>query len=186
MRVITGSARGTVLISPEGTDVRPTSGKVKEAMFSAIQFDVEGRRVLDLFAGSGQLGIEALSRGAASADFVDNSRVSAEIIRKNLEKCRLADRARVVVGDYKAFLKSAAKGAYGLILMDPPYASAQIQTEYALKITESFDILAPGGIMICESDRTEAPCPGVGRLELVRVYTFGRTRVARYERRGDA
>ncbi|MBO5646797.1 MAG: RsmD family RNA methyltransferase, partial [Clostridia bacterium] len=92
MRVITGSARGIQLISPEGMDVRPTAGKVKEALFSAIQFDIEGREVLDLFAGSGQLGIEALSRGAAGAVFVDNSRASAEIVRKNVDKCRFTDK----------------------------------------------------------------------------------------------
>lgn len=183
MRVITGSARGIQLISPEGMDVRPTAGKVKEALFSAIQFDIEGRRVLDLFAGSGQLGIEALSRGAAEATFADNSRASADVIRKNLEKCRMTDRGRVVVADYKPFLQGAGKGAYGLIFMDPPYASAPVQIEKALKIIDSFDILAPGGIIVCESEGEDRLLTEVGRIALRKSYEYGRTRIAVYERR---
>lgn len=180
MRVITGSARGTVLISPEGMDVRPTAGKAKEGLFSAIQFHIEGRRVLDLFAGSGQLGIEALSRGAEWADFVDNSRTSADIVRKNLEKCGLSDKGKVIVSDYKAFLKGG--GRYGLIFMDPPYASAPVQIESAVKLIDSFDILAQGGIIVCESDGIDRPFPGTEKIVLQKTRKYGRTLIAIYER----
>lgn len=185
MRVVTGIARGIQLISPEGMDVRPTAGKVKEALFSAIQFDIEGREVLDLFAGSGQLGIEALSRGAAGAVFVDNSRSSAEIVRKNLEKCRLADHGRVVVADYKAFLKGCAPKSFGLVFMDPPYASAPVQIDAALRIIDAVDILVPGGIIVCESEGEDRIPDAVGSLSLRKCYNYGRTRIAVYERAAE-
>ena len=98
MRVITGSARGRRLKQLEGLETRPTTGRVKEAVFSILQFDIEGRRVLDLFAGTGQLGIEALSRGAASAVFVEKRRDAANLIRENLKLTELTARARVVGG----------------------------------------------------------------------------------------
>ena len=94
MRVITGSARGRRLKELEGLETRPTTGKVKEALFSVIQFDIEGRRVLDLFAGTGQLGIEALSRGAESAVFIERRKDALQAIRENLEACGFSDRAR--------------------------------------------------------------------------------------------
>ena len=90
MRVITGSARGRKLSEPNGMDIRPTSDQVKEAIFNIVQFDIEGRRVLDLFAGTGQLGIEALSRGAASCTFVDESRTAIALVRENLKRCQLS------------------------------------------------------------------------------------------------
>ena len=89
MRVITGTARGRKLREPEGMASRPTTDNVKESMFNLIQFDIEGRRVLDLFAGTGQLGIEALSRGARSAVFVDESRAAVQLVHTNLAHCRL-------------------------------------------------------------------------------------------------
>lgn len=93
MRVITGTARGRVLKELEGLETRPTTGKVKESLFSIIQFDIEGRRVLDLFAGTGQLGIEALSRGAAECVFIDRRADAVKLIQENLALCRLADSA---------------------------------------------------------------------------------------------
>ena len=99
MRVITGSARGRRLKELEGMETRPTTDRVKEGLFSAIQFDIEGRKVLDLFAGTGQLGIECLSRGAASAVFVDRRADAVKLIRENLKLTELSDRARVVPGD---------------------------------------------------------------------------------------
>ena len=106
MRVITGTARGRVLKELEGLETRPTTGKVKESLFSIIQFDVEGRRVLDLFAGTGQLGIEALSRGAAECVFIDRRADAVKLIQENLALCRLADRARVRQGDALPCLRS--------------------------------------------------------------------------------
>ena len=105
MRVVTGIARGRVLATVEGLDVRPTSQKVKEAVFSSIQFEVEGARVLDLFCGSGQMGIEALSRGAASCTFVDLDRRSIEVTKRNLTASGLFSLSRVVQMDYLSFLQ---------------------------------------------------------------------------------
>ena len=119
MRVITGTARGVPLKAPKGIDTRPTMDQVKEGIFSAIQFEVEGRRALDLFAGSGQLGIEALSRGAAHCTFVDKGREPIAVIRENLKKTRLEERAEVVQADYSSYLKTC-RTQFDLILLDPP------------------------------------------------------------------
>ena len=117
MRVITGSARGRRLKQLEGLETRPTTGRVKEAVFSILQFDIEGRRVLDLFAGTGQLGIEALSRGAASAVFVEKRRDAANLIRENLKLTELTARARVVGGEAEAFL-AGCRERFDLIFLD--------------------------------------------------------------------
>ena len=120
MRVITGTARGRRLVTREGEAVRPTTEKVKEAMFSMIQFRIEGRRALDLFAGSGQLGIEALSRGAREVVFVDSSADSAAVVRQNLETTRLAPAAKVYRTDFAAFLQRGGE-PFDLAFLDPPY-----------------------------------------------------------------
>ena len=117
MRVITGSARGRRLKELEGMETRPTTDRVKEGLFNVLQFDIEGRRVLDLFAGTGQLGIECLSRGAASAVFVDKRPDAVKLIRENLKLCDLTDRARVVAGDSMEFLKSVRE-KFDLVLLD--------------------------------------------------------------------
>ena len=121
MRVITGIARGKRLVTVAGNDiVRPTGDKVKEALFSSIQFDIEGRRILDLFAGSGQLGIEALSRGAQSATFVDINDASLKVVKQNLDSTGLSDKAQVVKSDYATFaLRSTQK--FDIAFLDPPY-----------------------------------------------------------------
>ena len=117
MRVITGSARGRRLETLPGEDVtRPTTESVKEALFSMIQFDIEGRRVLDLFAGSGQLGIEALSRGARSCTFVENNRAAKQVVERNLAHCRLEEQANVVFSDAVSFLNRS--GTYDLVLLE--------------------------------------------------------------------
>ena len=120
MRVITGSARGRRLKELEGMETRPTTDRVKEGMFSALQFDIEGRRVLDLFAGTGQLGIECLSRGASSAVFVDRRADAVKLIRENLKITDLTDRARIISGDSLEYLKGLRE-KFDLILLDPPY-----------------------------------------------------------------
>ena len=110
MRVITGAARGRRLKELEGYETRPTTDRVKEGIFNIVQFDIEGRKVLDLFAGTGQLGIESLSRGAASAVFVEQRRDAVALIRDNLKITDLGENARVVCGDALAFLSSAQIG----------------------------------------------------------------------------
>lgn len=138
MRVITGTARGRVLRTLEGEDVRPTTDRVKEAVFSIIQFEIEGRRVLDLFAGSGQLGIEALSRGAASATFVDMSKDSLSAVKYNLEHTKLGDNAKVVQTDALSFLK-LTKDKFDIVFLDPPYASSLVVD--SMKLLS--DVVAP-------------------------------------------
>lgn len=147
MRVITGTARGVPLKAPKGMDTRPTMDQVKEGIFSAIQFEVEGRRALDLFAGSGQLGIEALSRGARSAVFIDESRAAVQLVRANLALCRL--QGDVVQGESLGYLRTCGK--FDLIFLDPPYDTGLL--DKALANVVQFDILAEGGIIVCESRR---------------------------------
>lgn len=179
MRVITGAARGVRLLAPKGMDTRPTLDQVKEGIFSAIQFEIEGRRVLDLFAGSGQLGIEALSRGAKSAVFVDMRRDACQIIRTNLEKTRLADRAQVVCADYMGYL-AHCREQFDLIFLDPPYA--EIFLENAMKSISEIDILSECGILIGERPAEKALPAEIGRLVCVREYRYGRAAVSIYRK----
>ena len=147
MRVITGKARGVVLKTPDGMQTRPTADRVKEALFSIIQFDVPSARVLDLFGGTGQLGIEALSRDAASAVFVDAGEDACKLIRENLRRTRLESSAKVIRSDYLQFLKTT-KESFNIIFLDPPYA--EVFLENALKMITEIDILQSGGIIVTE------------------------------------
>ena len=147
MRVITGKARGIQLKTPDGMLTRPTGDKVKEACFSIINFDIPGARVLDLFGGTGQLGIEALSRGAKSAVFVDAREDACRLIRENLKRTKLETEGRVVRSDYMDYLKRC-RDQFDIIFLDPPYA--EVFLENALnKITE-IDILQSDGIIVTE------------------------------------
>ena len=147
MRVIAGTARGIVLKTPEGQKTRPTIDRVKEAMFSIIHFDLPGARVLDLFGGTGQLGIEALSRGAASATFVDQAEPACRLIKENLRRTKFENQGKVVRGDYMEYL-SRCRENYDIILLDPPYA--EVFLENALKRIGEIDILQSGGIIVAE------------------------------------
>ncbi len=179
MRVITGSARGRRLKELEGMETRPTTDRVKEGVFNIIQFDIEGRRVLDLFAGTGQLGIETLSRGAAAAVFVEQRRDAAALVRENLKLTGLTDRARVVNGDAMAFL-SSAKEKFDLIFIDPPYAADL--WESALEAISRFDILSDHGIIVCESP-VEREMPELAApYFLHRTYRYGKIKVTTYHR----
>ena len=179
MRVITGSARGKRLKELPGLDTRPTADRVKEGLFNAIQFDIEGRRVLDLFAGTGQLGIEALSRGAAFCDFVDSAPAAMKIIRANVDACGLAERAAFHQKDLAAFL-AGCPGKYGLVFLDPPYASGDL--ERALEQITAIDIVTGNGIIVCETpaDRLlpELPAP----YEKGRDYRYGKIKLTLYRR----
>ena len=126
MRVITGKARGIVLKTPDGMLTRPTADRVKEALFSIIQFDIPAANVLDLFAGTGQLGIEALSRGAKSAVFVDERDDACKLVRENLKRTKLDNQGKVVRSDYLAFLKTT-KETFDIIFLDPPYAEVFLE-----------------------------------------------------------
>ena len=147
MRVITGKARGVQLKTPEGMLTRPTADRVKEALFSIIKFDIPGAKVLDLFGGTGQLGIEALSRGAESAVFVDEREDACKIIRENLRRTRLEELGKVLRSDYLQYLRRC-KDKFDIILLDPPYA--EVFLENALKCITEIDILQSGGIIVTE------------------------------------
>lgn len=179
MRVITGSARGKQLKELPGLDTRPTTSRVKEGLFNIIQFDIEGRRVLDLFSGTGQLGIETLSRGAAACDFVDQSPAAVKIIKENVKACRLTDRAQFHQKDFAAFLSSTS-GKYDLIFLDPPYGSGAL--EQALEMIADIDIVSGNGIIVCESPDDhvlpELPAP----YEKGRSYRYGKIRLTLYRR----
>ena len=177
MRVITGTARGRKLREPEGNAIRPTTGMVKEALFNIIQFDVEGRRVLDLFAGTGQLGIEALSRGAASCDFVDSSKSAHQLVRDNLAASGVAG-GRVFQSDAVSFLGRSER--YDLIFFDPPYELSNLDGIIA-KIVQ-FDILSQNGIMVCET-KTETALPEVETpYQKGREYRYGKVKITLYTR----
>jgi len=147
MRVITGKARGIQLKTPEGMLTRPTADRVKEALFSIINFDIPGAKVLDLFGGTGQLGIEALSRGAASAVFVDAREESCRLIRENLKRTKLEQDAKVIRSDYLDYL-SRCREQYNIIFLDPPYA--EVFLENAIKRITEIDILQSDGIIVAE------------------------------------
>ena len=174
MRVITGSARGRRLKTPENYDIRPTTDNVKEAVFNILQFDIEGRRVLDLFAGTGQLGIEALSRGASEAVFVDESREGVRIVKENLKTCNLS--APVLQQNALDFLRTAGK--FDLIFVDPPYDAGLY--EPVLKTINSVDNLSDGGIIICEA-RRETVLPDMQAPYLrKKEYRYGKVKICLY------
>ena len=169
MRVITGAARGCRLQTLEGNDVRPTTERVKEAMFSAIQFDIEGRRVLDLFAGSGQLGIEALSRGAESAVFIDNSKKSLDVVKCNLAATKFTDKAKVIGTDYMSYL-SMTPDRFDIVFMDPPYSQGIL--EAALQSVTR--VLSDYAIIVCEHPIDETMPQQVANFGVHKVYRFGK------------
>ena len=148
MRIITGSARGVRLETLPGDLTRPTSERAKEAIFSMLPLDLEGRRVLDLFAGSGQLGLEALSRGAAFAVFVDRAKEAAAVVSRNAVKTRLADRVSVTVSDAQSFLSACREAPFHLVFLDPPYAAGLLPP--VLKKLAVSGLLAPGAIVVAE------------------------------------
>ncbi len=169
MRVITGSARGRRLGAPTGDAVRPTYSRVKEAMFSIVQFDIEGRRVLDLFAGSGQLGIEALSRGAGSCVFADTSKTALNAVAQNLETTGFTDRASLQNTDALRFL-STCSGVFDLVFLDPPYSAGLMEKALALLPR----VLSAGACVVCET-QAEAVLPDTLEGLSAKRYKYGQT-----------
>ena len=152
MRIITGKARGTKLNTLEGLNTRPTSERAKEAVFSMIQFEIPGGNVLDLFAGSGQMGLEALSRGAARATFVDNSKEAIAVINQNVKKTHFDNESLVVTSEFEAYLKRVSgREKYDFVFLDPPYASDCIKK--ALKCLTEYNLLSKSATLICESGK---------------------------------
>jgi len=202
VRIISGTARGRKLKEPVGFDIRPTSDMVKESVFNIIQFDIEGRRVLDLFAGTGQLGIEALSRGAESVVFVDSKPEAAKLIKENLKLCGFSEKAAVHTRDALRFLEDGSgygagrgqnsgaegrpadrmrpTGAFDLIFIDPPYDTLLFGK--SLQRIIKFDKLSTNGIMICET-KIDSVAPAVSPpYSLQKEYRYGSVKILRYER----
>ena len=175
MRVITGSARGRKLKTLDSLDIRPTPDAVKEAIFSVIQFDLPSASVLDLFAGSGQLGIEALSRGAKHCVFVDKNPEAVAVIKENLNACKLADASRTLHMDSLDYLK-VAKHGFDIALLDPPYRFGLI--EKALPLLEKK--LNSGAFVICEHESELTLEDNYGGLTLHKRYRYGKVSVTIY------
>ena len=177
MRVITGSARGRRLRTLEGKDVRPTTDMVKEAMFSIIQFDIEGKKVLDLFSGCGQLGIEAISRGADFVTFVDKSKQSIDVINENIKTVGFAQNSKVVNKDYAAFL-SGCTDKFDIVFLDPPYSIGLLQ-EALLKLDKA---LKDTSTVICEHPYGENMPDFAANLPKFKQYKYGKVAVTVYKR----
>ena len=179
MRVISGRAKGVVLKTPDGMLTRPTSDRVKEAMFSIIQFDLPGAKVLDLFGGSGQLGIEAISRGASAAVFVDAREEACRLIRSNLVKAKMEEQGKVIRSDYADYLKRC-KEKFRIIFLDPPYA--EVFLEKSLNTIAEIDILESGGIIIAERPLGKDLLCELEGFSRSRDYKYGSTLVTVYRK----
>lgn len=180
MRVVTGSARGCLLETLPGEDTRPTTSRVKEGVFSAIQFELEGRLILDLFAGSGQLGIEALSRGAAGCVFVDKNADAVAVIRRNLNEVArvnpaLSKNAQVLNSDGISYL-SRSNDRFDIAFLDPPYAAGVLKPAFSEVIRH----MNPGGMIVCESDADGDLPEQNGNFKLARKYRYGRVLIWLY------
>ena len=173
MRVITGKARGVQLKTPDGLQTRPTSDRIKGAMFSAIQFDLDGRRVLDLFAGTGQLGLEALSRGAESCTFVEMDRDVMEIIKKNARSTGFFEACRYAVSDWRNFIRKASgRDVYDLVFIDPPYAM-ECCADAARRLADA-KIIIPGAILVLESGEENIDLESLSDFEVIKSTSYGK------------
>jgi len=177
-RVIAGEFRGRKLLAPEGNHTRPTSDKVKEALFSIIQFELPEARFLDLFAGSGQMGIEALSRGAEKAVFVDSSRQALEFVNKNLKSLSIEDRAEVFFGNADLYLMQCRE-KFDIVFLDPPYKDDAIAP-----ILESVaSVCNSTAAIICEIPLGQEICEEFAGFCLKRRYRYGKTELALYRQK---
>lgn len=184
MRVITGSARGRKLQAVEGLNTRPTTDRVKESIFNIIQFDIEGRAVLDLFAGSGQMGIECISRGAERCVFVDADKRAQQVIAANVATCGFQEQSRVIAGDALLALQQLANQPFGLILLDPPYGGKLLNQ--VLERIAQIDILQPGGIILCECAKEDSIVSPPPPYCLKKEYLYGAIRILTFTRGSDA
>lgn len=180
MRIITGKARGVRLATLPGNDTRPTSERVKAAIFSSLQFELEGRRVLDLFAGTGQLGLEALSRGARSCTFADSSPDAVAIVKQNAKATGFFDVSRFLISDYRNVIRKEGKESYDLIFLDPPY-DATTAEDALLRILDG-GIAAPGALVVLETGHAcDAALPaGLTLLKAAR-YSVSFVSILRWE-----
>ena len=187
MRIITGKAKGVRLASLPGDATRPTSERVKEAIFSSLQFDLEGRRALDLFAGSGQLGLEALSRGAASCTFIDAAPEAMAIVKENARKTGFFSDCKYLISDYRSYLRKAGKGeGFTLIFLDPPYATDAVG-DALLRIVAA-KLAKPGCLVVCESGSPDllSKIPSVAdKFDVLKEARYGITHITLLRFRGE-
>jgi len=175
VRIVAGSARGRRLVAPRGTATRPTGDKVRGAVFDVLGQFFEGGRVLDLYAGSGALALEALSRGFARATCVESDRHAAEALRKNVEACGFAGRVEIRRERVEDALARLPPASFDLVLLDPPYAEGPEAALAALP-----RLLTAGGVAVAEHDRRRPPADRHGRLALVDRRAWGSTGVSIY------
>ncbi len=181
MKIISGSVRGKTLFTLEGINTRPTTSRVKESIFNIAQFYIQDANVLDLFAGSGQMSLEAISRGAKNAVLVDNNKNAVKIIEKNIKVCGFEKNTSLITRDYIDFLKST-KEKFDIIFLDPPYGGEI--TQKTLNLLYSFDILSKNGIIICESafvDEFEIPTG----YEIQKIYKYGTIKITTVKNKGE-
>lgn len=160
MRVIAGKYKGRKLNTPENYDIRPTTDKAKEALFSILTNDIYGSRILDLFAGTGGLGIEALSRGASYCLFADSSKKSLVLVRENIEHCKIEEKTKIVAGEYKKVLKNLGdkianqmEERFDIIILDPPYNQGMLNDAFSL--IQEGGVLSDKGVIVAEHRREE-------------------------------
>lgn len=173
LRIITGTAKGKLLKTLEGEATRPTSERIKEAVFSSIQFDIEGRRVLDLFAGCGQLGLEALSRGASSVMFIDSARDAMETVKANAQNTGFFPLCRYLVSDWRNYIRKASgKDKYDLVFIDPPYAM-ECAADAVRRLAEA-DMLELGCLVVTESGEENITPEGISGFEVIKSTHYGK------------
>lgn len=190
MRVISGSAGGTKLFSLEGLNTRPTLDKVKEAIFSIVQRNIPDAVVLDLFSGSGSMGIEAVSRGALCAALVDSHRASAEIIKKNVEKTRLSEKIDIFCQGYDIFislkaenyLKKTGEAYFTLVFLDPPYGKGLV--DKSLEMLSDKGLIGDETVIVCEGDLGDKFSDKIGEFVITKSKKYGKTKVVIYTK-GD-
>lgn len=182
MRIITGEYRGRRLESPAGYDVRPTSDKVKEAVFNIIMNEVWDATCVDLFAGTGNLGLEALSRGAKKCYFGDNSRESINLIKNNVKMCRAEDKSVIIAGDYSKII-GRINEKVDIFFLDPPYKDGLY--ENCLEIIDSLDLLSEEGIIVAEHGVRDYVPETVGSLEIIKERKYGKIMVTIYAKKSE-
>ena len=175
MKVISGTARGKNLETLDGLATRPTIARVKEGIFSSVQFLIPGAAVLDLFAGSGQMGIEALSRGAKTAYFVDNSKKSLDTVKRNLKTTKLEQNAKTFAMDYQSFLAMCSE-CFDIAFLDPPYKTGILQNSLELVP----EIMNETGVIIAENPLDEEILSNYGNFVLDRQYRYGKIKISTF------
>ena len=182
MRVIAGEKRGALLISPPGNEIRPTYDMVREAVFGKLLFDIPGKTILDMFAGSGAVGIEALSRGAAFVYFVDRDEKAIQTVRANVQKTKYEEKSKIIKNDYTSALKLFKNGTkFDIVFIDPPYASGYY--EKALILLDENGLLNDIAVLVLESDKTLGL--EMNNFTQIKIKNYGKTTITYLEYKNE-